>query len=63
MAVPSLYPLFMINPFGAGAGGGDGFIVELVADPDITLDPDIQLTLEPGSIDIEVEPDIEIEVE
>lgn len=62
MAQPSLFPMFM-NPLAGAGGGGDGLIVELMADPDITLEPDIQVMLEESAIDIEVEEDIEIEVE
>ena len=63
MASLSLFPLFLDPLGGGGVAGGDGLIVELMADPDIVLDPDIQLTLEEPSIDIEVEADIEIEVD
>lgn len=63
MAVPSLFPLFMLNPFAGGAGGGDGVVISLFADPDITIDPDIQITLEEAAISINVDPDIEIEVD
>lgn len=63
MAEPSLFPMFM-NPLSGGTGaGGDGLIVELMADPDITLDSDISLALDDDSIDIEVDEDIDIEVD
>ena len=60
---PSLYPLFMLNPFAGGGIGGGDIIVELMADPDITLEPEISVTLEPDAIDIELEPEVEIEVD
>ena len=63
MVQPSLFPMFM-NPLGGGGvGGGDGLILELMADPEITLDPDIQVMLEEPSIELTVEDDIEIEVD
>jgi len=45
------------------ASGGDGLIVSLMADPDITLDPDIVIALEPDNLTLTFEEDIEIEVE
>lgn len=63
MPLPSLFPLWMLNPFAGGTGGGGEIIVELMTEPDIILEPDIQLTLADEAIDIEVSPDIEIEVE
>lgn len=63
MTTPTLFPWFMEAVTGGGVGGGDGLILELMADPDITIDPDIQIMLEEAAIDIEVEPDIEIEVD
>lgn len=66
MAEPSLFPKFM-NPLGGATGGGLGggdIIVELMADPDITLETnDITLDLEDENISVEVEEDISIEVE
>lgn len=64
MAQPSLFPLFMLNPFAAGTGGGgDGLIVELVAEPDIVISEDISLTVEPDELDVTIEEDTEIEVD
>lgn len=63
MASLSLFPMFLDPLGGGGTAGGDGLIVELLADPDITLDPDIAITLAADDIDISVDPDIEIEVE
>lgn len=45
------------------AAGGDGLVLELMADPDITLEPDITIALDTDNVTIEVEEDIEIEVE
>lgn len=65
MPVPSLFPLFMLNPFAAGTGGGgDGIILELMADPDIILSDEVViLDLEDDTVNVTVEEPIEIEVD
>lgn len=45
------------------AAGGDGLIVELMADPDIVLDPDITITLEADEVVVTLDTDIDIEVD
>lgn len=45
------------------AAGGDGLIVTLMLDPDITLDADVTLTLDDADVNIVVDDDFEIEVE
>jgi hypothetical protein len=63
MAEPSLFPKFM-NPLGGGTGAGGGeIIVELMAEPDITLEPDVSIEVATVAIDIVLEPDVEIELE
>ena len=63
MPLPSLYPLFMLNPFVSAAGGGGDIVITLMADPDIVLESDISIAVSEQPIDIEIEPEIEIEVE
>lgn len=63
MAVPSLYPLFMLNPFGGGVGGGDGLVLTIMADPDVELEPDLTIEVIETPVNVEVEPEIVIEVE
>jgi len=41
----------------------DDIIMSLDADPDIVLDPDVEITLDADGVDIEVTPDIDIEVD
>ena len=63
MGTPTLFPWFM------EAGTGDGVVLVddiqmlLEADPDITLDPDVDIVLDEDGIDVTVDPDIEIEVD
>ena len=62
-ASSQLISSFYAKSFPLGGGGGDGFIVELMADPDIVLmDENINLSLD-DDIDIVVDDDTEIEVE
>jgi hypothetical protein len=58
----------MNGPQTGGAAGGDGLVISLMADPDIYIDPDVQIWLEEdddgvGSVSVTVEEDIIIEVE
>ncbi len=62
MASLSLFPMFL-DPLGGGSAGGDGFILELLADPDITLEPDISIELNTDNVEIEIEKNIEIEAD
>jgi hypothetical protein len=41
----------------------DDIQMSLDADPDIVLDPDVDITLEEDGVDISVDPDIDIEVD
>lgn len=64
MATPSLFPVFMK----ASDGNGqtiflEGLEVVLVAEPDIIVEDDITITLEPASVGIVLDQEIEIEVE
>jgi hypothetical protein len=55
--------MFM-NPLGGGTGTGGGeIIVELMAEPEITLEPDVAIEVSEETIDIQLEPEVEIEVE
>lgn len=64
MPLPSLYPMFLANPFAGGTGGGGGeTVVTLMAEPDITIDPDIYISLEDETVNVEVDDDIEVTVE
>ena len=60
MPLPSLFPKFM-NLLG-GAAGGDNLVLTLLVEPDITLDPDIDIIIV-SDIDITVDPEIEIELD
>jgi hypothetical protein len=63
MPEPSLFPKFM-NPLGGGTGvGGGEIVVELMAEPDITLESDVSIEVVTEAIDIELEPDVDIELE
>lgn len=52
---------------GFRGGGGtvvlEGLTVELMAEPDILLEDEVTITLEPDSVDIIVDPDIDIEAD
>ena len=63
MASLSLFPKFMDPLGGAGVGGGDGLILALLADPDIILELDPVIEVEDTPINVDVDPDITIEVE
>jgi hypothetical protein len=64
MASLSLFPLFLDPLGGSGTGGGDGLIVELMAEPDIVLTlENINVSLDTDTVSVEVEEDITIEVE
>ena len=41
----------------------DDIQMSLDADPDIVLDPDVDITLDENGVDISVDPDIDIEVD
>jgi hypothetical protein len=63
MPEPSLFPKFM-NPLGGGTGvGGGEIVVELMAEPEITLEQDVAIELDNQPVVIELEPDVEIELE
>lgn len=63
MASLSLFPMFL-DPLGGGgtAGGGD-IVVELLAEPEITLEAEITIEVVTESIDIQLEPEVDIELE
>jgi hypothetical protein len=63
MASLSLFPMFLDPLAGAGGAGGGEIVIALLADPDIVLEPDIDISVDAGDISVELEPDIEIEVE
>jgi hypothetical protein len=53
-----------MNPLGGGTGvGGGEIVVELMAEPDITLESDVSIEVVTEAIDIELEPDVDIELE
>ena len=41
----------------------DDIVIAVAAEPDITLDDEVTITLEPDSVDITLDADIDIEVE
>lgn len=63
----NLYPLYVLDEAGSGGSGAtvvlEGLEVELMADPDIVLDDDVAITLEPEVVDIVLEEDVVIEVD
>lgn len=56
MPVPSLYPIFMLNP--AEAGGG-GFIESM----EVVIAPDVVVEVDQGGINVVLQSDVVVEVD
>ena len=63
MPTPGLYPMFLKAGSGSSTVVVEGFAVQLELQPTIVLEPDPIIALEDPTLQIVLEPDIDIEVD